>query len=176
MKNPPSEKEIVDALHATMGKVCLAAERLGCSPRSIYRRARKSRKIDAAIRFFRGKLLDLAESTLWGQVLDGQSWAVRLAFDLWGRSRDFSDGAEAWHQPHADGAGSSPHGFQHVVQELLNCHDYLEYCRTREIDRHAGDLRIAGEPRPVEDGAAPGGDGPGDRGDDPGANGADSGD
>ncbi len=65
MSKPPSDRRIIAALHAAMGKVCLASEKLGCPPEAIYARARAAPRVRATIRFYRGKLLDAAESALW---------------------------------------------------------------------------------------------------------------
>src|SRR5438105_3206246 len=103
MPHRPSTKEIIRCLHATMGKVSLAAEQLKCSPETIYLRVQGSPKLGAVLRMYRGKLLDAAEASLWRAVLDGESWAVKWALENWAQSRGFSDGAEIWHAPQAPG-------------------------------------------------------------------------
>lgn len=175
MKRRLSEKEIVDALHTTLGKVCLASEKLGCLPEVIYARARTSPKVRGAIRFYRGKLLDAAESALWKGILDNESWAVRLALTLWGRSRDFSDGAEMWHSPQSADEELPAGYYRNIALELVNNNDYVAYCRARELDSESRPVCGASQPRGVETGAAPGSDRPRDHGDDSGKNGADSG-
>jgi hypothetical protein len=175
MPRKPSDRAIAEALRATLGKVCLAAERLGCPQALIYRRARASPRVAEVIRFFRGKLLDAAESSLWKGVLDGETWAVRLAFDLWGRWRDFGDGSEIWHSPAAFDEAFPPQLFQSLVKRLLDDEVLLDYRRTRELGAEPGDLRRADQPRALEDGAAPGPYRPGDRRHDPGEDGADPG-
>jgi len=165
MNEQISDEQIVAALHATMGKVCLASERLGCLPETIYERARAVPAVRGAIRFFRGKLLDAAETALWNAVLKGEAWAVRLALIDWGLSRGFSDGAEAWHAPQSD--QDLPQGLvQKIALEVLNGRSRIEDCSTRRLDIDPRPVCGNGQPGPVENGAAPGGDRPRDRGDD----------
>jgi hypothetical protein len=172
MSDQPSDEQIVASLHETMGKVCLASEKLGCMPETIYERARASPKVRGVIRFFRGKLLDAAETALWQAVLKGESWAVRLALIDWGPSRGFSDGAEAWHAPRS--AVDVPQGLvQQIALEVLNVYIHIEDRGTRRLAFDAGPVCGNGEPRPLEDGAAPGGDRRCDRADDSGKDRAD---
>jgi hypothetical protein len=165
MSEQLSDEQIVAALHETMGKVCLASEKLGCLPETIYERARASPAVRGTIRFFRGKLLDAAETALWKAVLKGESWAVRLALIDWGLSRGFSDGAEAWHARQTD--EDLPKGLvQQVALEVLNVHIHFENRRPRCIDLDSRPVCRNGQPGAVENGTASGGDRPGDRGDD----------
>jgi hypothetical protein len=169
-----TDKAIIAALHAALGKVCLASERLGCSPETIYARARDAPKVRSAIRFYRGKLLDAAESAVWKGIIDGESWAVRTALGAWGRSRDFSDGAETWHAPRA--TVDVPHELVRKVSlELLSDENYLEYLRARQLASDTRPVRLERQQGPLEDVPAPGGDRSGDRRDDPGPVGADPG-
>src|SRR5579872_7023535 len=171
-----SDQQIADALRASLGKVCLAAERLGCPHALIYERARSSEKVAEVIRFFRGKLLDAAESALWKGVLEGEMWAVRLTLDQWGSSRDFSDGAESWHSPCPAEDLRSSGSFNSLLGSLLTEPAYVEYQRTCAQGADSGDLRGTDQPRPLEAGAAPAGDRPGDHRHDPGKDRADPGD
>jgi hypothetical protein len=175
MSEQISDEQIIAALHETMGKVCLASERLGCLPETIYERARAVPAVRGTIRFFRGKLLDAAETALWNAVLKGESWAVRLALIDWGQSRGFSDGAEAWHAPQSD-QDVPPGLVQKVALEVLSVHFRIKDCSTRRLALDAGPLCGDGQPGTLEDGAAPGGDRPCDRGDDSREDRADSAD
>jgi hypothetical protein len=170
-----SDKKIVAALQATMGKVFLAAEQLGCLPEVIYARARVSRKVRGTIRFFRGKMLDAAESVVWKAILAGESWAARLALAEWGPSRQKGGGPEA-EAPLLNADDVPAAWLRRVILEMLNQHDYLEYLRARQLAFDSCPVRREREPRAVENDPAPVGDRPGDRGDGPRANGADSGD
>jgi hypothetical protein len=172
MSRRPSDKKIIEALQATMGKVYLAAEKLGCPPETFYARARASPHVRGAIRHFRGKLLDAAEAALWRKVLDGESWAVKLVLTEWGQSRRYSDGAEAWHAPTTDDDGPHPL-LRQIVMEVLKIDVYVEDCRARQLDPDARPVRRQRQPGAVENDSAPGGDRPGDRRDNPGADGTD---
>jgi hypothetical protein len=159
MNEQHSDEQIIAALHETMGKVCLASERLGCLPETIYERARVVPAVRGAIRFF----------------LKGEAWAVRLALIDWGLSRGFSDGAEAWHAPQSD-QDLPPGLVQKVAFKVLNDHDFFEGRHTCCLGIDSRAVCRNGQPGPVENGAAPGGDRPGDRGDDSREDRADSAD
>jgi len=175
MSEQLSDEQIIAALHETMGKVCLASERLGCLPDTIYERARASPAVRGTIRFFRGKLLDAAEAALWNAVLKGESWAVRLALVDWGQSRGFSDGAEAWHAPQS--AHDHPSGLvQQIVLEVLSVQLHVENCRPGRVAPDTRPVCRDGQPGALENGAAPGGDRSGRRGDDSREDRADSAD
>jgi hypothetical protein len=176
MKRRLTDNSIIAALHAAMGKVCLASEKLGCPPEAIYARARAAPRVRAAIRFYRGKLLDAAESALWKGILEGQSWAVRVALGEWGRSRDFSDGAEAWHAPRSVRNDVSDELVRKIALEILNHDQHVENRRARQLEFDSRPVRLAGEQGPLENDPASGGDRPGDRRDDIGPLGTDSGD
>src|SRR5260370_34488310 len=135
--NRPSDKKIIAALQATMGKVCLASERRGCLPDAIYARARVSQKVGGTIRFFRGKMLDAAETNLWQGILNGKSWAVRMALLEWGRSRAFSDGAEAWHSPRSADDRFPDALVRRIALEVLNHDEHVEKCRMRQLAANA---------------------------------------
>jgi hypothetical protein len=158
MPNEPSTKEIIRCLHATMGKVSLAAEQLGCSSETIYLRAQKSPKLKAVLRLYRGKLLDSAEAALWRAVLDGESWAVKWALEQWGQSRDYSDGAEVWHTPEKADDGAPHELVRALAGELLKHESYTKARRSGHLDSDSGILRRDDEQGALADGAAPGGD------------------
>src|SRR5579863_3511422 len=176
MPHQPSTEEITRCLHATMGKVSLAAEQLKCSPEAIYLAAQASPTLSEVLRLYRGKLLDAAETALWRAVIEGESWAVKWALENWGQSRGFSDGSEVWHAPHASGEKAPHELVRALAQEMLNDAAYTDYCRQCQLDSDSGDLRLENERRPLADDAAPGGDRPGDLRHDCRTDGADPGD
>jgi|SRR5579872_1903304 len=158
MSHCPSTNQIIGALHATMGKPCLAAEQLGCSPETIFTRAQSSPKLRSVLRLYRGKLLDSAETALWRAVIEGESWAVKWALEQWGHSRDYSDGAEIWHTP-PETDELVPHELvRALAQEMLKHDAYIANRRARRLDTDSGALRREGERGPLADVAAPGGD------------------
>lgn len=85
------QAEIVTALNATGGMVYLAAEKLGCHPDTIYKRARKEQAIADAIEQARGRFLDIAESALKRAVLKGEAWAVCFALKTVGKQRGYTE-------------------------------------------------------------------------------------
>ncbi|MGQ0635407.1 MAG: hypothetical protein ACT4QC_12405 [Planctomycetaceae bacterium] len=84
-----SDKQMVEALRATMGKVYLAAEKLGCHADTIYKRAKISRRVARAMLHFRGRMLDMAENSLGRAVAAGEPWAVKFALTTVGRARGY---------------------------------------------------------------------------------------
>jgi hypothetical protein len=112
---------------------------------------------------------------VWRGITDGQSWAVKLAFDLWGGSRAYGDGTERWHAADGDDARSSPEMIRQIAEELMKDDGYTRDCRARAIVADSGPLRPDGEPGEVEDDGAPGGDRRGDHRHHFGTNGFDPG-
>ena len=153
----PSTLEIIRSLHATLGKVSLAAEQLKCAPETIYARARESPKLKTVLRLYRGKLLDAAEAALWRGVIDGESWAVKWALEHWGQSRNYSDGAEVWHGPAQAGDGAPHELVRALAEEMLKHDGYTQARRTCQLDSDSGNFRREREPGPLADDPAPGG-------------------
>jgi hypothetical protein len=170
----PTDEQIAAALLSAMGQVSRAAEKLDCSIDWIYRRAGRSRRVRRTLRLYRGKLLDLAERAIWQALIDHESWAVKLCFDLWGRSRDFTDGGESWHAPGSADEKIRPELVRQLAEELMKDERFTETARTGESHSHTGLLCLTHERRDMANGAAPGGDRPGDHRHDQGAIGADS--
>lgn len=86
-----SQSDIVAALHASGGMVYIAAEKLGCHPDTIYARAAKEKPIADAIANARGKMLDIAESSLKRAVINGEAWAVCFALKTIGKNRGYTE-------------------------------------------------------------------------------------
>lgn len=80
---------ILEALKSTMGKVYLAAAKLGCQPCTIYRRAREEWSIKQAIINERGMMVDLAEIKLKEALMEGESWAIIKVLESLGRKRGY---------------------------------------------------------------------------------------
>lgn len=79
------------ALVVTDGRVYLAAERLGCSPRTIYLRLEKEPELQELLRDIRGRFLDLAETALHQAVVKGEGWAVCFTLKTLGKERGYSE-------------------------------------------------------------------------------------
>ena len=86
--------DIIAALEKTHGMVYLAAESLGCSAMTIYRRAAKEKKIQNTIDSHRGKLIDKAELKLEQAVMNGEPWAVTLTLKSLGKNRGYVERQE----------------------------------------------------------------------------------
>lgn len=155
--NVPSTEDIIKSLHAMMGKVGLAADQLGCSPDTIYRRARSSPQVGEVLRLYRSKLLDSAEAALWQAVGDGEAWAVKWALEEWGHSRDYSDTAEVWHAPARADEVAPPALVRVLAEEMLKHDEYLRSRRQGRLDSDSSDVCRESERGPLADGAAPGG-------------------
>ena len=82
-------EQIIDALKATNGLISLAAKKLGCSPRTIYKRAEDVQAVRQTIDESRDELVDHAELALRRAILDGESWAVALTLKTLGRHRGY---------------------------------------------------------------------------------------
>ena len=87
-------EDILSALEKTHGMVYLAAESLGCSPMTIYRRAEKNKKVQDVIDTQRGKLIDKAELKLEQAVMNGEPWAVTLTLKSLGKNRGYVERQE----------------------------------------------------------------------------------
>lgn len=89
----PTEK-IIEALKATNGLVYLAARRVGCTPKTIYNRAKKVAAVQQAIDDSRGELIDLSELRLRAAIMNGEPWAVALVLKTLGKDRGYVERQE----------------------------------------------------------------------------------
>ena len=87
-------EDIIKALEETHGMIYLAANALGCSPHTIYRRAEKNKKVQEVIDVQRGKLIDKAELKLEQAVMNGEPWAVTLTLKSLGKNRGYVERQE----------------------------------------------------------------------------------
>ena len=81
--------------------VYIAAQKLGCSPMTIYRRAEKDKKVRETIDNFRGLFIDKAELKLEQAVMNGEPWALTLTLKTLGKQRGYVERQEV---TGADGA------------------------------------------------------------------------
>lgn len=89
-----STEKIVAALKATNGLVYLAARQVGCTPKTIYNRAKSCAAIRRAMEDSRGELIDLSELKLRAAVLNGEPWAVALVLKTLGKDRGYVERQE----------------------------------------------------------------------------------
>jgi hypothetical protein len=86
--------DIVAALHKTHGAVYLAAELIGCSHKTVERRAKKVREVAEVINKYRGRRLDVAELALDKALADNQAWAIQFVLRTQGRTRGYVERQE----------------------------------------------------------------------------------
>ncbi len=93
-----NREELISAIWAAQGKVTVAAQRLGCTVRTIYNYANKyatvQNAIDEARAMWDEKLVDLAELKLFQEVNDGNAWAIKYALSTKGKSRGYVERQE----------------------------------------------------------------------------------
>lgn len=97
--NRPKAMRVTDAsiekgLQATGGFISLAAQRLGCSTRTIQRRLASSARLQEALREISDKKLDLAEASLIKAIDRGESWAVCFFLKCKGKERGYVERQE----------------------------------------------------------------------------------
>ena len=85
---------IIEALESVNGMIYLAARKLGCAPKTIYRRMAKSETIREAVEDSRGELIDISEQKLRQAVLNGEPWAVALVLKTLGKKRGYVERTE----------------------------------------------------------------------------------
>ncbi|MSR58509.1 MAG: hypothetical protein EXS05_12785 [Planctomycetaceae bacterium] len=131
-----TDQEIQEMLKATGGLVYLAADRLECPPQPLRDRVRLTADLQALVDAARGRMVDAAEIHLHRAILDGKSWAVRLALQTLAADRGYAaaTGRPAGADLHAVPgllANSGCPSVQAVLDALMQSDDYVEYCRAR---------------------------------------------
>jgi hypothetical protein len=106
-----SDDVYVEALAASRGLVYAAAKRLGCSPQAIYKAAKRSPKVKAAIEEQRGLLVDMAELGLAKAITDGDMRAIIFTLKTLGKERGYVERGELEVRAMAD--------WRQAVQEAL---------------------------------------------------------
>lgn len=86
--------EIIAALEMSKGLVSVAARALGCSPRTIYARAKQVQAVQDAIDIPRLELVDMAESGLRVHLQNKQPWAIALVLKTLGKDRGYVERQE----------------------------------------------------------------------------------
>lgn len=90
-------QQIIEALKANRGLVYLASESLGCDPSTIFRRAKKIKKIRSVMNFFRRRRVDRAELALDDRIASGESWAIQFTLKTLGKKRGYTEKQEIEH-------------------------------------------------------------------------------
>ena len=95
-----SDQEIKQALSATKGMTFIAAQRLGCAPKTIRQRLAKSGALREALQDERGGTGDLAELKLIQAIQAGDPWAIQFYLKTQCKDRGYVERVE---QTGADG-------------------------------------------------------------------------
>lgn len=92
---PPIKTElIIQALKETHGMVSLAAERVGCAPKTIYARIKSVAAVREVLDTERSKMVDIAEMKLYSAIMTGESWAIALVLKTIGKDRGYVERQE----------------------------------------------------------------------------------
>jgi hypothetical protein len=83
-------EQVITAIQATHGMLALAAERLQCSPVTVYTYAKRYPEVQQAINESRERLIDIAELRLIKAVQKGEPWAIRFYLCCQARSRGYA--------------------------------------------------------------------------------------
>lgn len=89
-----TQAKVIEALKATKGMVYLAADRLGCDPKTIYNYRDRYPAVRAVMEAEDGKIDDVAEMKLYQALIAGESWAVQFRLRTKGRNRGYSERKE----------------------------------------------------------------------------------
>ena len=87
-------EDIVRALQETRGGIWLAAEKVGCSPYTIMRRAQQNPKIRETIDHYRQRRSDVAEMKLEQAILAGEQWAIQFQLRTQAKDRGYYERQE----------------------------------------------------------------------------------
>lgn len=86
--------EIIQALDASRGGVFLAAEKIGCSYKTIERRAKDVQAVQDVIDKWRGRRVDRAEMALDSALAKGEPWAIVFTLKTQGKRRGYVERQE----------------------------------------------------------------------------------
>ena len=89
-----NDAQIEKALQATGGFMSLAAQRLGCSYKTVWRRVQGSAKLQAALTEICDKKQDVAEAALMKAIGSGEAWAVCFYLKCKGKARGYVERQE----------------------------------------------------------------------------------
>jgi len=89
-----SDEMIGKALQATGGFLSLAAQRIGCSTRTIQRRISASAKLQQTLNELVEKNLDIAESSLMRKIVAGELGAICFFLKCKGKHRGYIERQE----------------------------------------------------------------------------------
>lgn len=94
---------VADAIRAAGGLVTVAADRLGCTPKTVRRYIATYPTVKEAWEDASDRILDFGESKLIEQVKKGEGWAVCFLLKTKGRKRGYVERYE--HEHSGEGGG-----------------------------------------------------------------------
>ncbi|HQM65783.1 MAG TPA: helix-turn-helix domain-containing protein [Anaerolineaceae bacterium] len=89
-----TDKQIEHAIKQTAGNVSQAAKALQVSRTTVHKRIAKSEKLREVLRDTREELIDIAESALRREVLDGNITAIIFTLKTQGKARGYVERQE----------------------------------------------------------------------------------
>lgn len=89
-----TKKQIANALQKTAGNVALAARELKCSRSTIYRKIEQFPDLGEILEDAREELVDIAESKLRQQVMNGNMTAIIFTLKTQGKQRGYVERQE----------------------------------------------------------------------------------
>lgn len=89
-----TDEQVIDAIRKAGGVVTDAAKILGCTRRTVQRRANEVAEVREVIEDSREELIDEAEKSLRAAVVKGDAWAVCFALKTIGKSRGYVERQE----------------------------------------------------------------------------------
>ena len=114
---PPHEKfrvaAVIAAIQDTHGLLSLAARRLGCRDDTIRAYAKRHITVAAALREERERMKDIAEGSLFKQVILGEGWAVKYYLSTQAKDRGYVERYEH------SGPQGGPIPIEHMLRERL---------------------------------------------------------
>lgn len=87
-------EDIIAAIRKTHGGVYLAADDLGCSYKTIERRAARVKAVRDELDKYRQRRSDVAELKLETAIMSGQPWAILFQLRTQGRARGYVERTE----------------------------------------------------------------------------------
>ncbi|GIV82218.1 MAG: hypothetical protein KatS3mg051_1572 [Anaerolineae bacterium] len=93
-----TQKQIIEALLDECGVVRAAARRLGVSHETIYKKLRRSERLQTVLREARSRAVDVAEEVLWNRLQDGDWEVARYVLDRLGGDRGWTQRVDIHHQ------------------------------------------------------------------------------
>ena len=89
-----SATQMIAALKKTKGMVYLAADSLGCHPKTVYNYITRYPSVKEVFEDESGRVLDVGEMKLYEHVLNGEAWAVCFLLKTKGKHRGYVERTE----------------------------------------------------------------------------------